>query len=72
MTAVRLELVGRAELLKMLDVSPTRLVQLTTRPEYDFPKPAAELIGGKIWLLDEVKSWAKRHGRELHVLDGDG
>jgi prophage regulatory protein len=65
----RLDLVGRAELLQLLGVSPTRLVQLTSRPEYDFPEPVAELIGGKIWLLDDVKAWAKTQGRTLHPLE---
>lgn len=69
LSGVRLDLVGRAELLQMLGVSPTRLVQLTGRPEYDFPAPVAELIGGKIWLLEDVKKWARRQGRELHPVE---
>jgi prophage regulatory protein len=68
LTAVRLDLVGRAELLQMLGISPTRLVQITTRPEYSFPDPVAELIGGKIWLLADVKAWAERQGRKLNEM----
>jgi hypothetical protein len=66
--AVALRLVGRAELIQMLGVSPTRLVQLTTAPEYGFPEPVAKLIGGKIWDLDAVKNWADQRGRTLHPL----
>lgn len=70
-TGVKYRLVMRAELLKLLRVSPTRLVQLTTRPEYGFPKPVAELIGGKIWDLTDVEKWADAHGRVLHPLAAD-
>ena len=68
MTRMRLDLVGRKELLHMLGISPTRLVQLTTQPEYDFPEPVADLAAGKIWLLSDVKEWAERHGRILNEL----
>jgi hypothetical protein len=66
---VRYQLVMRAELLQLLGISPTRLVQITTRPEYGFPEPVADLIGGKIWDLGEVEEWAKQRGRPLHPLD---
>jgi hypothetical protein len=68
MAPMRLDLVGRKELLQMLGISPTRLVQLTTQPEYDFPAPVADLAAGKIWLLADVKDWAERHGRTLTEL----
>jgi len=62
-------LAGRAELLKLLGVSPTRLVQLTTQVEYKFPPPVAELASGKIWDLDDVLSWAQSSNRTVHSLD---
>jgi hypothetical protein len=67
MTPVAQRLVGRAELLKLLGVSPTRLVDLTTRPEYEFPATVADLAGGKIWDLDEVLAWAKDRNRTVHL-----
>ena len=76
MCAVPQQVVGRAELLKMLSVSPTRLVQLTTLPEHGFPAPAFELAMGKIWDLADVQAWAERKGRTLAALaapdDGAG
>ncbi len=71
MTAMTTRLVGRGELLKMLGVSPTRLVQLTTRPEYHFPAPLVELMSGKIWDLDAVEQWAEQRGRTLVPLDAE-
>jgi prophage regulatory protein len=65
-TVAREELVGPAELLELLGVGRTRLVQLTQRS--DFPEPVAELVMGKIWELSSVRAWAEQHGRELHPL----
>ena len=57
-------LVGRAELRKLFGVSATRTIQIADRE--DFPAPADELTVGKIWLLDDVVSWAQTTGRRLH------
>lgn len=29
----------------------------------DFPEPVATLSGRRVWLLEEVESWARRTGR---------
>jgi predicted DNA-binding transcriptional regulator AlpA len=68
LTGMTYRLVMRAELLQLLGISPTRLVQITTRPEYEFPAPVADLIGGKIWDLSDVETWANQRGRTLHPL----
>lgn len=66
-------LAGRAELLKVLGVGGTRLRHLMTDPAYEFPKPVQELIGGNIWVLDDVVDWANKRGRvvDLSWLDGE-
>jgi len=63
MLAVKMELVGPAELTQMLDVSRTRFAQLIARA--DFPEPVADLVMGKIWDLADVRAWALKTGREL-------
>lgn len=57
-------LVGRAELRKLFGVSHTRTIAISERE--DFPAPADELTVGKIWLLDDVVTWAQTTGRTLH------
>lgn len=41
-------------------ISRQRVYQITSRP--DFPPPAADLMQGKVWLVEDVDSWiaAKR------------
>ena len=63
---MRIQLVGPAELTRLLGVSRTRLVQLSSRP--DFPEPVAELVMGKVWALSDVQAWAGRNGRQLQPL----
>ena len=62
--STRHRLVGRAELRKLFGVSATRTIQIADRD--DFPAPADELTVGKIWLLDDVVTWAHTTGRTLH------
>ncbi|GLW32976.1 helix-turn-helix transcriptional regulator [Actinoplanes regularis] len=50
-----LDLVGSAEIKKMLGVGRQRAYQLTC--SHDFPTPAASLDGGKVWLRSEVQEW---------------
>jgi predicted DNA-binding transcriptional regulator AlpA len=64
-TGVAQKLVGRAELIKLMGVSRSRVVQLTEQP--DFPKPVEVLIMGNIWALDDVLHWADRKGRHLNL-----
>lgn len=61
----RRRLVGRAELRKLFGVSHTRVIQISDRP--DFPAPMDELSVGKIWLLDDVVTWAGATGRTLDL-----
>nr|WP_232234691.1 AlpA family phage regulatory protein [Actinoplanes sp. N902-109] len=48
----------------MLDVSRSRVYQVTQRD--DFPEPVAELLSGKVWLENDVRNWldGKRKQRE--------
>ncbi len=57
----------RAELLQLLRVSPTRLVQLQKEP--DWPEPIAELIAGKLYRYADIQAWADKKGRTLHPID---
>jgi prophage regulatory protein len=61
--------IGMGELMRMLGVSRTRAVQLSS--EADFPVPFAELMMGKVWRTTDVEQWAERRGRDLHPLVGD-
>ena len=61
------EFVMRAELLQLLRVSPTRLVQLQKEP--DWPEPIAELIAGKLYRYADIQAWADKKGRMLHLID---
>jgi predicted DNA-binding transcriptional regulator AlpA len=52
-----------AELIDMLGVSKTRVVQLIASS--GFPEPVAVLKAGKIWSYADVKAWAERGGRRV-------
>jgi predicted DNA-binding transcriptional regulator AlpA len=65
-TAVRPQLVGPAELVRLLGVSRTRYVQIISDPR--FPEPFAELTMGKVWDLADITAWAEGTGRTLHSL----
>ncbi|BAL85452.1 putative regulatory protein [Actinoplanes missouriensis 431] len=58
-----IHLMGRAEIRSRLGLSRARIYQLTQRP--DFPKPCAELLGGGIWLADDVEAWIRQYRPEL-------
>jgi predicted DNA-binding transcriptional regulator AlpA len=58
--------VAMAELIDMLGVSKSRVVQLIAMP--DFPAPVAVLRVGKLWSYDDVRSWAERAGRTVHPI----
>lgn len=64
-TLTVVELVGMGELIKLMGVSRSRVAQISVRP--DFPTPAASLIMGSIWNLDDIKAWADQRGRTLHL-----
>jgi predicted DNA-binding transcriptional regulator AlpA len=56
-----LDLMGPAEIAKLLDVSRQRVTQLVAKP--DFPEPVADLAMGKVWLSADVRAWGVRNGR---------
>jgi hypothetical protein len=59
------QLVGLAELAKLLGVSKQRVSELRARD--DFPKPIADLAAGPVWALPMLqrflKEWPRRGGR---------
>jgi len=61
LTAVARNLVGAAEIGRLLGVSRQRVQQLIKTP--DWPRPEAELDMGKVWNRDDIMAWARRHGR---------
>jgi hypothetical protein len=55
------DLVGVAEIYDLfLKVCRERVLEITCRD--DFPEPAAILIGGYIWLREDVEGWLEEHG----------
>jgi predicted DNA-binding transcriptional regulator AlpA len=58
---VTLDLVGIAEIAKMLGVSTQRVDQLVRTT--DFPPPEATISAGRIWLRETVERWARTTGR---------
>lgn len=60
-SGVQLALVGVGEIHQDLvaKISIQRVRDLTLRS--DFPKPAAELAEGDVWILEEVQAWLVEH-----------
>ncbi|MCP4308024.1 MAG: hypothetical protein GY788_24760 [bacterium] len=58
----QLDLVGVAEVADMLGISRQRVNAIVNTRD-DFPEPVAVLTAGRIWLREEVVSWAKEDGR---------
>lgn len=56
---VSLDLMGAAEIGRLLGLSRQRVQQLTRTPE--FPEPAAVLDMGKVWLGPDIRRWAAKH-----------
>ncbi|MDE3205136.1 MAG: DNA-binding protein [Acidobacteriota bacterium] len=56
-----MDLVGVKEIGQMLGVSRQRADQLSRAG--DFPTPVGEISAGRIWLRDDVETWAKAAGR---------
>lgn len=52
---------GPAEIAGLFGVTRQRVTQLVAKP--DFPKPAAELAMGKVWLGKDVRAWGAKDGR---------
>lgn len=56
-----MNLAGLHEVAEMLGVSRQRADQLVR--QRDFPKPVAELRGGRIWRVGDIEKWKEKHGR---------
>jgi hypothetical protein len=54
-------LMGVAEIARLLSVSSQRVSQLATTPA--FPEPIARLAAGPIWERADVEAWARETGR---------
>lgn len=68
MPAKPISLMGAHEIrIRLGGVSRQRAYQITSRA--DFPKPAADLVQGKVWLTEDVETWMKAHRRD--EADGD-
>jgi predicted DNA-binding transcriptional regulator AlpA len=48
----------------MLGVSRVRVHQIA-QEDSTFPKPEAELAGGRVWSREAVEKWAKATGRTI-------
>ncbi|MFT4227066.1 helix-turn-helix transcriptional regulator [Micropruina sp.] len=59
------QLVGAAEIAKILGVSRQRVFQLTSRTT--FPAPVATLAMGKVWRTADIIDWAKASDRRMHT-----
>ena len=58
----RVRLVGTHEIRLLLGgISRQRVYQLTRR--CDFPRPAADLVQGKVWFTDDVEEWISSRRR---------
>ena len=59
--AVTQQLMGIAEIAKLLGVSPQRAHQLSRSDA--FPEPLAVLAAGPVWETTSVEEWARNTGR---------
>jgi prophage regulatory protein len=58
----QLDLVGVAEVAKLLSITPQRVHQLYGAGR-GFPEPVAVLAAGRIWRRRDIESWARKTGR---------
>ncbi len=56
-----IELMGVAEVAKLLGVSSQRVSQLAAQES--FPEPLARLAAGPVWERTDVEKWARGTGR---------
>lgn len=56
-----LDLMGAAEIGRLLGVSRQRVQQLVNTD--GFPPPVAVLDMGKVWLADDIRAWAAERPR---------
>jgi predicted DNA-binding transcriptional regulator AlpA len=57
------DILGAAEIGRLLGVSRQRVQQIVSRS--DFPAPAKVLAMGKIWLAADVEQWVREHRASL-------
>ncbi|WP_436533668.1 helix-turn-helix transcriptional regulator [Actinoplanes sp. HUAS TT8] len=63
MTTKRPKLMGTKEICARLgSISRQRVTQLTAKTH--FPKPAADLAQGRVWLAEDVEEWISIHRPE--------
>jgi prophage regulatory protein len=67
---MELELWAAQEIEHFLGVCRQRVSQLASR-HHDWPEPVATLAVGRIWLADDIRAWAARHGRPLSIDEPD-
>ncbi|HKX69877.1 MAG TPA: hypothetical protein VJM75_01560 [Acidimicrobiales bacterium] len=58
----QLDLVGAAEVAKMLSITPQRVHQLYAGG-HGFPEPVAVLAAGRIWRRHDIEAWGRETGR---------
>ncbi|MEJ7831740.1 MAG: AlpA family phage regulatory protein [Nocardioides sp.] len=56
------ELVGVAEVAKLLGISRARVGQLAKTA--NFPEPVARLAAGPVWESADIQKWARQTGRQ--------
>jgi predicted DNA-binding transcriptional regulator AlpA len=58
--------VAMAELVSMLGLSRSRVVQLLETDQ--FPDPITTLTVGRIWSTKDIEAYARKTGRQLHPI----
>jgi predicted DNA-binding transcriptional regulator AlpA len=64
-------LVGMTEIADLLGLTRQRVHQLV-QTDPTFPKPEAELVGGRIWKRVDIERWARKAGRSLEASERTG
>lgn len=59
MTTKPLDLMGAAEIARLLGVSRQRVQQLVRSP--GFPEPVATLDMGKVWAATDIRQWSRTY-----------
>ncbi|MFI1992108.1 DNA-binding protein [Actinoplanes sp. NPDC020271] len=63
MTTKRPKLMGTQEIgIRLGSISRQRVNQLTLKAH--FPKPAADLAQGRVWLAEDIEEWISLHRSE--------
>ena len=62
------DLIDSKEAAVILDLSHAETVHQYLRRYPDFPRPAVDRPGLKLWVRPEVRDWARRHRQGWHPL----